>query len=173
MLPALSTDDYLGIVLVLGVITIWPLRHRCKSWYYTALAHCYGLVALLARTEFFIFGIFLYLIAEDIYHAISRTVAPWIPEKLHPIKLFAQNRAPKPITHAAVPDSPCINKQLRMWMREDAEQAWKLKAETREKQILKRQELSAVYSLLASEDPDSEVIDWTDFEMEARGRISV
>lgn len=173
MLPALSTDDYLGIVLVLGVIIIWPLRHRCKSWYYTAVAHFYSLVALLARTESFIFGIFLCLIAEDVCQATVRAVTPLIPEKLHPSKLFAQKHAPIPATLTAVPDSPCINKQLRMWMREDAEEAWKLKVESRDHQILKRQELSAVYRLLASEDPDSEIVDWTDFEMEARGRISM
>jgi len=82
MLSALSNDDCLGIILVLVVATTFLAPRRCRSLYYTLLAYFHGFIALLARTEVFVFSIFLYLVAMDACHAIIRAVNPWVTAKL-------------------------------------------------------------------------------------------
>jgi hypothetical protein len=173
MLSTLSTNDRLGIMLALVIITILLAPRRCQSWCYTLLACYHRFIALLARTEVFIFCIFLFILAEDVCHAITRTIKPLVLATLDisdkPIAQTSSNSA----TYAAVPLPDSINTQLRTWMKEDAERVWKDIAESREQEARMIQELRDSYRELATQEPEREILDWSLFEMEERGRIAL
>jgi hypothetical protein len=133
MLSALSNDDCLGIILVLVVATTLLALQRCRSLYYTLLAHFHGFIALLARTEVFVFFIFLYLVAMDACHAIIRAIKPWVTARLGLSNGPIAQTAPKSTSCAALSHS-APNNQLLAWMDEDAEQARKSRAETRKQE---------------------------------------
>jgi hypothetical protein len=173
MLPDWNTEDYLGIIFMLSVIIIWPVRHRCPSWYYTVLARFYGLVEQFARTEFFIFTIFLYLIAKDACQPIFRVVKHWILAKLD--NLVAKD-GPEVTASATHEHAPLMNEQLLVWVEEDAndaDHAWAFKAETREEQLRRIQALRAPRRSVPIQDSDFEAICWSKYEMESRGEIGL
>lgn len=171
MLSTLTTDDFFGIMLVPVIITIFLAPRRCQSWSYTLLA-CYpGFIALLARTEVFIFSLFLFIIVEDVCQKIYRAIEPLVLATLGMSdKPFAQI-APTSATYATISLSSPVNNQLRTWMKEDAEKLWKSIADAREQEAQLSQELRDSYRELATQQPDREIPDWDLFEMEERGRI--
>ena len=173
MVSTLSIDDYLGIALALAIVTILLAPQRCLSWSYTLLACYYGLIALFAQTEVFVFLIFLSLIVEDVFHAVSRAVKPLVIAKLRLFNRRIAQTTPKSATYAAISFSAPVNNQLRTWMKEDAEKVWKSKADKREKEAQKGQDLRGTYRELATQHPDREILDWSLFEMEARGAIGL
>jgi phosphoglycerol transferase MdoB-like AlkP superfamily enzyme len=128
MLSTLSNDDCLGILLVMIIATTLLAPRRSQSWYYSLLAHFHGLVALLARTEVFIFFIFLYLLAEDACQTMTRALKPWMIAKLGTFDTPIAQREPTSTTYAAFPHSAPTNNQLLAWMSEDAEQERKSKS---------------------------------------------
>jgi hypothetical protein len=173
MLPDWTTDDYLGIIVVLSVIIIWPVRHRCPSWYYTVLARFYSLVELLARTKLFIFVIFLYLIAKDACQPIVRVVKPWIPAKFD--NLVAKD-GPEVTASATYEHAPRMNEQLLVWVEgdaNDADHAWAFKADMREAQLQRIKALRAPPRSVPLQDSDFEAICWSKFETESRGAINL
>jgi hypothetical protein len=169
MLPDWNTEDYLGIIFVLSVIIIWPIRHRCPSWYYTILARFYSLVELFARTKFFIFVIFLYLVAKDACHPIIRVVKPWI---LAMFDNIVAKGGPEVTASATHEHAPRMNEQLLVWVEEDANDtdfAWAFKADTREAQLQRIKALRAAPRAVPMQDSDFEAICWSKFKMESRG----
>ena len=172
MMSTLSTDDCLGVTLALVICTILLAPRRCQSWSYALLACYHELIALLARTELFIFLIFLSLVVEDVCHAIIRATKPLIVAKLGLFNKPIAQIVPVPnlATYAA---SAPVNNQLRTWMKEDAEMIWKSMADAREQEVHKSQELRETYRELASLTPHREIPDWSLFEMEARGSIGL
>ncbi|GAB7330482.1 hypothetical protein MBLNU13_g02089t1 [Cladosporium sp. NU13] len=169
-MSTLSTDDYLGITLALAIITILLAPRRCLSWSCTLLASYHAVFALLARTEIFIFLIFLSLLVGDVCHATVRVIEPLV------VKLGLFNRpiaqaAPNSAQYAAISLSAPVNNQLRTWMKEDAEKIWKSMADARDQEAKRSQELRAMYRELASLMPDHEISDWPVFETEAIGSI--
>ena len=173
MMPTLSTDDYLGITLALAIITILLAPRRCLSWCYTLLACYHRLIALSARTEAFIFLIFLCLLVEDVCHATIRGIKPFLLARLGIFSGSNAQIAPSSATYAAISRSTTVNNQLLDWMREDAETFRKSKADAREKEAQKSKELRETYRKLASLAPEREISDWSLFEMEARGSIGL
>lgn len=173
MMSTLSTDDYFGFALALAIITILLAPRRCLSWSYTLLACYHGLIALLARTEVFIFLIFLSLLVEDVCQAIIRAVKPFVLARLGMFGRSNAQTAPHSTIYAAISLSAPVNNQLLDWMQEDAEDFWKLKGDKREEEAQKSQELRETYRELASSMPERKVSDWPSFEMEARGMIDL
>jgi hypothetical protein len=168
MMSTLSADDCLGVTLALVICTLLLAPRRCQSWSYTLLACYHELIALLAQTELFIFLIFLFLIVEDVCHAIIRATKPLVVAKLGRFNRPIAQVVPNSATYAA---SAPVNNQLRTWMKEDAEMIWKSMADAREQEVQKSQKLRETYRELASLTPDREIPDWSLFEMEARGSI--
>jgi hypothetical protein len=173
MMSTLSTDDCLGITLALAIITILLVPQRCLSWSSTLLACYYGLIALLARTEVSVFLIFLFLLVEDLCHAIIRAIKPFVLARLGIFGRSNAQTAPNSATYAAISLPAPVNTQLLDWMQEDAEDFWKLKGNKREEEAQKSQELRETYRELASSMPEREVSDWSLFEMEARETIDL
>lgn len=173
MMSTLSIDDYLGITLALAIITILLAPRRCLSWAYTLLACYYGLIALLAQTEVSVFLIFLFLLVEDVCHAIIRAIKPLMVAKLGLFKKVTVQSAPTSATYAAISLSAPVNNQLVDWMKEDAETLWKCKADARKEEAQKSQELRETYRELASQAPEREIPDWSLFETEARRSIGL
>lgn len=173
MLSTLSTDDCMGIVLVPVIITILLAPHRCLSWFYTLLAYYHGSIALLARTEVFIFCLFLFIIVEDVCQKIYHATKPLVLATLGMSNESVAQTAPISATYATISPSVSVNNQLRTWMKEDAEELWKSMADAREQEAQISQELRDSYRELASEMPDREIPDWDLFEMEERGRIGL
>lgn len=173
MLPALFTEENLGIMLVMLICITCVAPRRCRIWCYIALARFYGLVALLARTRVFIFLIFFYLVAGDVCHAIIRAVKPWVIAKFGaPGRIVMPDEYDQALSAAFKHPAP-PNAQLLAWIQEDAEQARKAKADTRKKEMQKAQELRDNYRALAVQDPDCQAPDWSLIEMDSRGRIGL
>ena len=173
MIATLSIDDCLGILLALAIITILLAPRRCLSWSYSLLACYHGSIAFFARTEVFVFLVFLYLLVEDVYHAIIRAIKPLVLAKLGLFNKPIAKNAPNSATFAAIPLSSPVNYQLRTWMKEDAEKIWKSIADKRDEEAQKGQELRETYRELASLTPDREIPDWSMFKIEARGSIGL
>lgn len=172
MVFTLSTDDYLGITLVLAIITTLLAPRRCLSWSYTLLACYYGLIALLAQTEVSIFLISLFLLVEDFCQAIIHVIKPLVARLGLFDKRIAQI-APNSANYAAIPSSALVNNQLLDWIREGSEQIWKSIADTCKQELQSSQELRKSYRELATQQPDRGIPDWSLFEMEARGSIAL
>ena len=173
MMPTLSTDDYLGITLALAIITILLAPRHCLSWCYTPLACYHRLIALFARTEVFVFLIFLCLLVEDVCHATIRGIKPFVCARLGIFSRSNAQTAPSSATYAAISRSTPVNNQLLDWMKEDAETSWKSKADACGMEAQKSQELRETYRELASKTPEREIADWPLFEMETRGTIGL
>jgi hypothetical protein len=173
MISTLSTDDYLGITLALAIITILLAPQRCLSWSYTLLACYHGLIALLARTEVFIFLIFLFLLVEDVCQAVIRAVKSFVLARLGMFGRSNAQTVPNSAIYAAISLPAPVNNQLLDWIKEDDEDFWKLKGDKREWEAQKSQELRETYRELASSMPEREVSDWSLFEMEARETIDL
>lgn len=173
MLSTLSADESFGIMLVLVAITIFLAPRRCLSCYYTILACHHGLIALLARTEVFVFFIFLFILVEDVCQAITRTIKSSVLAVLGMSGRSNAQTASNSATYATNPQFAPVNYQLLAWIKEDAEEFWKAKADAREQEAQKSQELRETYRELASLMPEREIPDWSEFEMEARGAIGL
>lgn len=173
MLSTLSTDDCMGIFLVPVIITILLAPQRCLSWSYTLLAYYHGSIALLARTEVFIFCLFLLVIVEDVCQTIYHATKPLVLATLGMTETPTAQTAPNSATYATISCSTTVNNQLRTWMKEDAEQLWKSIADSREQKAQISQMLRDSYRELATQQPDREIPDWDLFEMEERGRIGL
>jgi hypothetical protein len=173
MLPDWNTEDYLGIIFMLSVIIIWPVRHRWPIWYYTVLARFYGLVEQFARTKFFIFSIFLYLIVKDACQPIVRAVKPRVLDKLD--NLVAKDE-PEVTAPATYEHAPRVNEQLLVWVEEDAndaDHAWAFKAETRDEQLRRIQALRGPRRSVPIQDSDFEAICWSKFKIEFQGAVDL
>jgi len=173
MLSALSADESFGIMLVLVAIAILLAPRRCLSCFYAILAYYHGLTALLARTEVFIFLIFVSLLVEDVCHAITRTIKSLVLTKLSMSSRSTAQTASNSATYATNPQLDPVNYQLIAWIKEDAEEFWKAKADAREQEAQKSQQLRDTYRELASLMPEREIPDFSEFEMEARGAIGL
>jgi hypothetical protein len=173
MLSTLSADESFGIMLVLAAITIFLAPRRCLSCFYTVLACYHGLIALLARTEVFIFFIFLSLLVEDICQTIVRAIKLLVLVKFGLSGKFVAQPSPNSATYATNPQLAPVNYQLLAWIKEDAEEFWKAKADAREQEAQRSQEKRATYRELASLMPERELPDFSEFEMEARGCIAL
>lgn len=146
-LASFSLDDYKGVAFMLAFVaycTIYPSnKERFRHWYYISLAHLYGLCARFARTETFNVAVFFYLIAWDACLFTLHAVEPHLP---------ARHR-PNPVATTSIRETTPFNAQLRAWMNDDVEEAWKQKAEEREKELLKaQQERAALWALEWDED---------------------
>jgi hypothetical protein len=171
MLSALSTDEYLGIMFVLVAITILLAPRRCQSYCYAVLACYHGLIALLVSTEVFIFLIFLYILAEDVCHAIIRAIKPLVLATLGMSGKPEAKTVPNSATYATNPQFAPVNNQLLDWIRDDAEKFWKDKADAREEEAQISQKLRETYRELDTHQPERQIPDWSLFEQEARGSI--
>lgn len=170
---ALSADECLGIMFMLVAITILLAPQRCLSHCYTLLAWYHGFIALLARTEIFIFFIFLSILVEDVCQAIIRAIKPLVLATLgmsgKPKAKIIHNSA----TYATNPQLASVNNQLLDYIREDAEKSWKDKADARDKETQKSQELRNSYRELVTQQPGRQIQEWSLFEMEARASIAL
>lgn len=150
-LASFSLDDYKGVAFMLTFVaycTIYPSnKERFRHWYYTSLAHFYDLCARLARTEAFTMAVFFYLIALDACLFTLHAVKAHLPAR------HTSNSVPTTSTRETAP----FNAQLRAWMNDDVEEAWKQKAEEREKAQLKaQQDRAALWALEWDEDDVSD-----------------
>jgi hypothetical protein len=173
MLSALSTDECMGIVFMLVAITMLLAPRRCLSYCYTLLAWYHELIALLAGTEVFIFFIFLSILVADFCHAIIRTIKPLVLATLGMSVKSNTKTASNSATYATNPQLAPVNKQLRDYIREDAEKFWKDKGDARDKEAHKTQELRNSYRELVTQQPGRQIREWSLFEMEARGAIGL
>ena len=121
MPSTLTTDDILGIMLVSVIATTLLAPGRLQSWYYTLLARYHEIVARLARTEVFIFFIFLYLFAEDACNTIIRAVKPWLLAKIGMSDFNSAPNGPTSTSYEALPHSAPVNHRFAAWVKEDAE----------------------------------------------------
>lgn len=173
MLFALSIDECMGIIFMLVAITILLAPRRCRSYCYTLLACYHGSIALLARTEVFIFFLFLSILVEDVCHAIIRIMKPLVLATLGMSAKSAAKTAPNSATYATNPQLTPVNNQLLDYIREDAENFWKDKADARDKEAQKSQELRNSYREPVTQQPGRKIQEWSSFEMEARGSIAL
>lgn len=173
LLSTLSAEECFGITLVLLICTTLLAPRQCQSFYYTVLACYHGLVALLARTEVFIFLIFLSVLVEDVCNTLTRAIKPWVIAKLSKFGKSVAQASSISTTHASIPLSTPANNQLRSWIKEDAEKDWKSIADKRKQEAQRSQELRDSYRELASEAPEHEIPNWSLYEMEERGKIGL
>lgn len=173
MLSTLSTEECVGIMFMLVAIPILLAPRRCLSYYYTALACYHGFIALLARTELFVFFIFLSLVVEDVCHAIIRTIKLLIFAKLGMYGKTTTQTASDSATYATNPQFSPVNNQLLDYIREDAEKFWKDQADAREQEAQRGREMRDEYRELVTQQHDRRIPDWSEFEMEARGSIAL
>jgi hypothetical protein len=173
MLSSLTTDECMGIIFMLVAITILLAPRRCLRYYYTIIACYHGFIALLARTEVFIFFIFISILVEDFCHSIIHAIKPLVLATLGMSRGSNAQSASNSATYATNPQLAPVNYQLLAWIKEDAEEFWKAKADAREQEAQKSQELRETYRELASLMPEREIPDWSEFEMEARGAIGL
>lgn len=172
-MSALSADECLGIMFMLVAITILLAPQRCLSYCYTVIACYHGLIALLARTEIFIFFIFLSILVEDVCQAIIRAIKPLVLATLGMSGKPKAKTIPNSATYATNPQLTPVNNQLLDYIREDAEKFWKDKADARDKETQKSQELRNSYRELVTQQPGREIQEWSLFEMETRGSIGL
>ena len=140
MMSTLSTDEGFGVMLALVATTVLLAPRRCLSCYYTILACYHGLIALLARTEVFIFLIFLSLLVEDVCHAIIHAIKLLVLEVLGMSGRSNAQTASNSATYATNPQLAPVNYQLLAWIKEDAENFRKDKADAREQEAQRSQE---------------------------------
>lgn len=128
----MTANDCFWFILMLLGLSVYLARCLNNSWNRSLRRHSYLLAArffdlarIIAGTKAFVITIFFYLVARDalslldriIKAAISRYTAP------HSSPLAAKTAFQKVNS---------INAQLRAWIEEDAEAAWRQKQEARD-----------------------------------------
>jgi hypothetical protein len=173
MLSSLTTDECMGIIFMLVAITILLAPRRCLRYYYTIIACYHGFIALLARTEVFIFFIFISILVEDFCHSIIHAIKPLVLATLGMSRGSNAQSASNSATYATNPQLAPVNKQLLDYIMEDAEKLWKDKADARDKEAHKSQELRDSYRELVTQQPGRQIQEWSLFEIETRGAIGL